>query len=195
MDDNSTTTTTNDPLDAATSQRLAKLRTMPVDTSRLDKLIQAKIPKPQIEAVRSSRPSILFRIRPLRAIAASIVMLGIVGVILWSLSGGAVMAAPDMMAKFHEDLVTQKVHTTQVASISDANKALAEEWTKNVEIPHVPSAHAMMCCMRSIEDKRVACVLLRSEGDGGGQVDGHEDAARREDDRARQHEVLRPDFR
>lgn len=148
-----------DNLDQATADRLARLRTMPVDTSHLDKLILAQIPRPQ-----SKQSSILFSMRTFRAIAASVLVFVMVGVIIFSLSGGAVMASPDMMATFHNDLVSGKVPAMEVSSITQANKALADQWNRGVELPQVPADHVMLCCMRTIKDKRVACVLMHSDG-------------------------------
>lgn len=150
-----------DDLDQATSQRLAKLRTMPVDTSRLDRIIQARIPRPEPDL---SRWSFMVHSRLLRTMAAGIATLAVIGVVLWSLSGGAVLASPDMMARFHEELLEGKVSAVQVDTIADANRALAEQWNHAVEIPDVPADHVMMCCMRYIKNKRVACVLLKNDG-------------------------------
>jgi hypothetical protein len=141
-------------LDEATSQRLAGLASMPVDTSRLDKLIESQIPRPR------SGIAALFQPRPVRAIAASLAMFGIIGVIVWSLSGGAVFASLDTMAQLHEDLVSGKIAAMKIDTIDDANKALSHI----VEIPQVPVEHVMMCCMQSVKNKRVACVVLQSEG-------------------------------
>ena len=146
-----------DRLDQATADRLMKLRSMPVDTSRLDHLIEAQIP-------RARTRSVLFRIGPLRAVAASLATIGMIGVIVWSLSGGAVLASPDMMAQFHRDMLSDKTMAIKVDTIAQANQAISEQWNNGVQIPQVPAEHVMMCCMRSIKDKRVACVLLQSDG-------------------------------
>jgi len=147
-------------LDAATSDRLRKLGARPVDTSRLDQLIAKQIPR----TPEQSRLSIFLHSRRLRAVAAGIGMLMMITVVVWSLSGGAVLASPDTMARFHEDLVSGKVAAMKVESIAGANQALADQWNKAVELPRVPVEHVMLCCMRNIKAKRVACVLLQSEG-------------------------------
>jgi hypothetical protein len=146
-----------DRLDQATADRLRRLGSMPVDTTRLDKLIQARIPRAQ------RRPSIFLTARPFRAIAASVLILVMVGVIILSLSGGAVLASPDKIAQFHEEMVSGRAGTP-VRSIEDANQKLAEQWNKSVQIPDVPNEHVMSCCIKTIEDKRVACVLLNCDG-------------------------------
>ena len=76
-------------LDRAVAGRLAKLRTMPVDTSRLDAAIRAQIPQPG----RDRRMRIGW-FRPFRAIAASITLLAILSAVLLSTSGGPACSLP-----------------------------------------------------------------------------------------------------
>ena len=151
--------TNNDRLDAATAARLARLRAMPMDTSALERSLRSAIPRQSSTRTRSW-------IRPLRA-AASIVLLGaIAAVILISTSGGEVMASPAQMAQLHEEIVSGKSHVQRVDSIDAANKFLAAQWSPGAApaVPDVPSEHVMACCMKSISDKRVACVLLKGHG-------------------------------
>jgi hypothetical protein len=145
-------------LDEATAQRLGKLRAMPVDTSHLDLRIADEIPR------RRVRTPLLRRRGWLRAVAASLGAVLILGAVMWSLSGGPVMASADMMAQFHSDMVSGQAGATPVTSIAEANQKLKHQWDHGVDLPRVPAEHVMMCCMRSIQDKRVACVLLQSEG-------------------------------
>ena len=98
------------PLDRATSRRLRKLSSLPVDTSRLDRMIEQQVPRE-----RSGRMWIL---RPLRAVAAGIAVIGLVGILLYSLSGGPAMASADLMAQMHNDLVSGKYHVMKVSSIA-----------------------------------------------------------------------------
>ena len=53
----------------------------------------------------------------------------------------------------------------QVDSIDEANKALAGQWPGGPTVPDAPQSHVMACCMKSVKDKKVACVLLKSEGE------------------------------
>src|SRR5215217_419277 len=110
----------NDPLrgdpqlDRAVERRLARLRTMPVDTSRLEKAILSQIPRPQAEQPAEQqqqqrqrmRIGWLAALRPLRAVAASFLLLSaVVAAVLLFSSGGQVLASPSQMAQMHEDLV------------------------------------------------------------------------------------------
>jgi hypothetical protein len=151
-------TTAHDPLEQATQARLGKLRSMPIDTTRLDLAMENLIPRPREGVAR------ILHMRPVKTAAAAIALVMMIGVVMWSLSGGAVLAAPDMMARFHQEMVAGQVQAIQVENISQANKALADQWEHSVQIPQVPDSHAMMCCMRTIDNKRVACVLLRTSG-------------------------------
>jgi hypothetical protein len=152
--------TQDERLDQATAARLAKLRSMPVDASRLERLIEARIPRP------AARPAIQLAewLRPFRAVAASLLIVGIIGALLFATSGGPVIASAADMAQFHDDMVSGRVAVTHVASIDAANKTLAAEWAQSPQIPNMPADHVMACCMRSVKNKKVACVLMEDSG-------------------------------
>jgi hypothetical protein len=159
-------------LDRAVERRLARLRTMPVDTSRLEKAILAQIPRPQNEepAEQQQRQRMrigwLTAIRPLRAVAASFLLLSavIAGVLLFS-SGGQALASASQMAQMHDDLVSGRTPVMQVSSIEEANRALSGAWPGGPSVPEAPQSHVMACCMKSVKGKKVACVLLHNEGE------------------------------
>ena len=146
----------NDRLDRATANRLAKLRDMPVDTSRIERMLRSQIPQP--------RPRRIAWLRPMSAVAASFAALAILAALLLSSSAGPVLASPAQMAKMHEDLVAGRTPVMQVSSIDAANKALSAQWPQSPQLPDVPQDHVMACCMKSVRNKNVACVLLKSEG-------------------------------
>jgi hypothetical protein len=152
--------TQDERLDQVTTARLARLRSMPVDTSRLERLIEAQIPRPMI------RPTIRLSqwLQPFRAVAAGLLIVGIIGALLFITSGGPVVASPTDLAQFHDDLVSGRVAVTHVASVAAANKTLAAQWAQSPQIPNMPADHAMACCMRSIKNKKVACVLIEDSG-------------------------------
>jgi hypothetical protein len=104
------------------------------------------------------------RWRPVRAVAASVAILVVIGAILLSSSGGPVLASAAQMAQFHEDMVAGRAPVMQVDSIAQANKSLAAQWPQSPMLPAVPQDHVMACCMKSVKNKKVACVLLKSEG-------------------------------
>jgi hypothetical protein len=58
--------------------------------------------------------------------------------------------------------VAGRVPVVQVDSIDAAGRALTAQWPQAPDLPDVPAEHVMACCMKSVKDKRVACVLLRT---------------------------------
>jgi hypothetical protein len=147
-------------LDLATADRLAKLRTMPVDTSGLEQFIHTQIPP-----VRRQLSARRIWFRPMRAVAAVLLVTGIVGAVLLTNSGGRALASPTQMAQMHDDIVSGRTPVMQVGSIFEANKALLSQWPDSPGIPAMAADHVMACCMKSVKNKKVACVLLKSEGE------------------------------
>ena len=144
----------------AVAGRLSKLRTMPVETGRLAAALQAEIPQP----VRQTRRA-WFSLRSVRAVAASILVLGtLAAVLLFTTMSRPALASPAQMARMHEELVSGKTPAVQVDSIEAANKVLAGEHPHFPALPDMPADHVMACCMTSVKDKKVACVLMKQEG-------------------------------
>jgi hypothetical protein len=153
-----------DPWQQAVSARLARLGTMSVDTSRLAAALAREIPRPQATC-RDGTRGVRLRLRPLRAVAASFVLIGaIVIALVLSTSSGPVLASPAQMAQLHEELVSGKVPAMRVESIDEANKALMGQSPHCPELPGIPADHAMACCMKSVKDKKVACLLMKRQG-------------------------------
>jgi hypothetical protein len=102
--------------------------------------------------------------RPVTAVAASITVLAIITAALLTTFSGEVMASPAQMAQFHQEIVSNKIAVTKVDSIEAAGQVLAKQSPGGPDLPLAPDAHVMACCMKSIKDRKVACVLLNSEG-------------------------------
>ena len=148
----------DEALNQAVSARLAKLRTMPVDTSNLDKALRAQIPS-------SRREWRILSFRPLRALAASVVLVSaIAAAIMLSASSGPALADAAQMAQVHQDIVAGRIPVMQVASIGEANRMLNSQSPGAPTLPQMPESHVMACCMKSVHNKMMACVLLKDEG-------------------------------
>ena len=146
--------------DEAISARLRRLSAMPVDLGSLQKALEREIPRREPQQQRA-----VFRLfRPLAAVAASIAVLAITIAALLMSSSNEVMASPAQMAQFHQEIVSNKIPVTKVDSIESASRALAEQSPGAPDLPRAPEAHVMACCMKSVKDKKVACVLLKREG-------------------------------
>jgi hypothetical protein len=106
--------------------------------------------------------------RSMRAVAASAAVLFLViSVLLYTLTA-PVSASAQTMAQLHEDLVAGRTPVVRVDSIAAANRALAAQWPESPGLPAVPEEHAMACCMKSVHNKHIACVLL--DGDSASAV-------------------------
>jgi hypothetical protein len=152
-------TPTSQRADEAISARLRKLSAMPVDLSRLQAHIESEVPRQQL------RRGVMMRLfRPIVAVAASITLFAVIATALLTTGSREVMASPAEMARFHRDIVANRIAVTKVDSIEAAGRVLADQWPETPDLPRAPEAHVMACCMKSIKDKKVACVLLSSEG-------------------------------
>src|SRR5438105_15401121 len=93
-----------DAPDQATSRRLARLRTMPVEMRRLEGVIRAAVPPvTEGEASAGARWSMAYFLRPMRA-AALLVLVATIALLLLMNSSGAALASTEQMARMHEDL-------------------------------------------------------------------------------------------
>lgn len=156
----------DDRLDTATARRLGRLGTMPVDTTRLesrlcDELGLASSAPTAADAARRGRVYAI--VHSARAIAASVAVLFLLGVVLLYTTTAPVSASPRAMVQLHQDLVSGRAAATQVDSIEAANRELAAQWPGSPALPGVPPQHVMACCMKSVDHKRVACVLLEGQ--------------------------------
>jgi hypothetical protein len=145
-------------LDEATSRRLAKLRTAPVDTSQLLKAVEAEIPHRQAR----SRSLKLTRLKPMRAVAASLLVFGLIVALIIHSSGGPVLASADTLARIHGEVLHRAgSHATSIDSISAANAVLAGKCPGLPAVPELPKYHVMSCCVHEMGRKKVACVAIQ----------------------------------
>lgn len=153
--------------DRAVAGRLAQLRTMPVDTTNLDRWIRVQIPRGQHDEVCGvvhERRGGLLRITPWRAVAAMVLAAVVVGALVWGTAGRPVMASSAEMMDFHNRMVSGAIAVTQVDSIGEASRVLASEWTELPKLPQMPQSHLMACCMTQINDRRIVGLLLQADG-------------------------------
>jgi hypothetical protein len=143
------------PIEIAKSDEPAEF----IDTSRLDAMIEMQIPRPH-----SSRVGRFLQIRAVRVAAIFIAVAGTIGLIYGSPSGRSVLASPELLAQFHEQLLGDNTNAVPVNSIDAANKALADVLHASMRIPQIPTIEVTKCDLQTIKDKPVACVLLQSGG-------------------------------
>ncbi len=146
-----------DAVEQAIADRLSRLKAIPVDASGLDRVFQEMLP-----GARRSVQAPWFR--PMRAVAAVLMVGALASGILLLTTGQQVLASPAVMARMHRDLVAGHVPVTRVATIDEASHILAMGGDNHPDLPQAPDAHVMACCMREIKDRKVACVLLEEAG-------------------------------
>ena len=147
--------------DQAIATRLRRLSTAPVDLTRLEAKLRGQIPRRRPTA---AGPLLMRLMRPASALAASVMVLVLVAALVLNGSSGEAMALPTQMAQVHRDMVEGRVAVTRVDSIDAASVVLAKSGPGVPGLPQAPEAHVMACCMKSVSNKKVACVLLNSEG-------------------------------
>lgn len=152
----------DDGWDAAVSARLRRLGSSPVDTSNLEQSLAIELEPAHPTTNRAWWAGAL---RPVRAIAASLVLLAsIVTAIMLTASSGPVYAQPAQMAAMHRELVGGKGTMMRVDSVDAAKRALAGQWAHSPGLPELPERQVMACCLRQMDNKKVACVLLNDGG-------------------------------
>jgi len=139
----------------AMARRLARLGTLPVDTTRLDQALRAQLPG-QPAAPR-------YWLRRALTIAASLMLLA--ALLIGLLQERAVQASPDFLAQVHQELVTGKMISIHAASVEAANAAIAAENHHFPTLPQMPGCCRMdCCCMKKIKNKNLSCMLLFDQG-------------------------------
>lgn len=151
-----------DELDAAIAARLRKLRSMPVDTSGLERALAMHL-DPLANPSTRSRSWWAGVVKP-RAVAASVALIAVlVTVVMLTTSSGPAYADPAQMATMHRELVGGTSSVMRVNSIEEAERALASELPESSGASGMPEDHVMACCLRRIEGKKISCVLLNDE--------------------------------
>jgi len=149
------TNSPKDRLDEATSRRLSQLRSMPVDLSALTRRIEASIPKPATHR----RLHLSRWLRPMRAVAASVLVMGLIGALIVASSTGPALASADALAQIHQEAVGMS-HESSVNTIDAANAILAQKAPGNPTMPAMPDHPIMSCCVHQLGRKMLSCVTL-----------------------------------
>ncbi len=148
-------------LDQATRNRLAKLATVPVETHELERRLRAAVAQetdsPVQQSFRFNRAAWL---RPVSALAAALLLAGLLGLLVMSLGQSPTIAAPADLAQLHKENTTGHAKVTPVTSIDQARAVLAGKW---VDMPDIPMPNDMQlhaCCVHDFLDSKVVCVFL-----------------------------------
>ena len=129
-----------DRLDRATSARLAKLASRPVDTSELERRLEQALGNDIAQEPVKTALRLQAWWRPITAAAAAILIVVTIG---WlALDGGAspAMAAPAELAQIHFDVAKGLSPHLEVTSVEEANQLLAKQSNGMVPVPELPGA-------------------------------------------------------
>lgn len=130
----------DNPLDRATSQRLQRLSSMPVDTTRVDAWMKAQFGPDDTESVESR---MRLRGRSIASIAAVIAVAVLIGVM--SLSGTDVAAAPLELNEVHERVTAGSIASVAAADLADAQRQL-KALVDGASRPNGDYPNGVRCC-------------------------------------------------
>lgn len=154
-------------LDQATQGRLARLAAMPVDTSKLQSRLRQAMTRPQAGA---GSPMLIRRLMHWpAAVAAAILVTALVGVLfLANVGASPALAAPAEMAQLHEHLTGQGAPTIAASDMDQVRREINRQWSDapglpGLSGPQAPAQHVMACCIRHVQGRKVACVLLQGK--------------------------------
>lgn len=148
----------NDP-DSATTRRLAKLRAIPVDTSRLERSIRSQIPE-----LTSGGMTRRHWLRLSRGVAAGLLLTGLLVTAFISSSSGPAVASSVALAEIHDEVVSGQAPLTPVTSIAAASATIEAQWRSSPDLPYMAQGEAMSCCVHLMGRKKIAIVSFLSDG-------------------------------
>lgn len=145
--------------DTAIVSRLRKLRHRPLDMTVLERRVRSAIP--QRNSVEASR--VWWR-TPLRAIAASLVIVAAVVAAVLTTHPRPVLASPVDLSRIHRISTTSASPAGEANGIRSANEALAAQWPDCPRVPEIPAAVVMGCQTHLLGGKRLGSVALTLDG-------------------------------
>jgi len=156
-----------DRMDDAVKDRLAQLRTRPVDISTLQAALEQALPQSASSAtlLKSSAARVLLwrKWRMLSSSAAAILIaLALSWVVLSTTSSQAVASPPDL-AQIHYDVAHGLSPHMQVTTIPQANAILADQSNEHVPLPAMPG-QIQSCCLHQHAGTSMTCAMIEMNG-------------------------------
>lgn len=148
---------TDHNLDRAIAERLAKLRSMPIEVCQLEGRLKAVLP-----ALRR-RPR-AFSWRPATmALAAGITFVALMLGVLFALLAQPQTVSAGDLARIHREVLAEKPAAQRVSTTEEVNQVLHSVW------PQAPVMTAVglpvrSCCVHAVGRKRMACMSLLLNG-------------------------------
>lgn len=154
---------TQNKLDQATSARLGKLASKPVDTSHLAEHLQTLMR----DVVQQDEPQTLriptwLRWRPMSA-AAMILITVMLGLLVMQNTTQPVIAAPAGLAQIYHEVSGDMAEQMKVTSVEQANAMLAAQAKGAMPVPDLPG-QMQSCCLHEHKGVTLTCVSLQRNG-------------------------------
>jgi len=145
-------------LDSATSQRLAKLGQQPIDTSALEKRLDAAMSESPAEPLTLHLRRWL---SPVAGVAASLLI--VVGLYLAiSSGGGQAQAAIVELSQLHHDIVAGRIPLTPAETVEQANTWIADQAESAPQLPaDLGQVRVQSCCLADVQGDLVAVAVLQ----------------------------------
>jgi len=140
-------------LDHVTSQRLARLSTLPVDTLRLEQRLSK-----HLEHGKSANP-LMLRWRPAASIAAAVLIAVLIGVM--SLTGPSAMASTMELSRVHQEVALGTLPAIVVADVSEARTELAALVQGSPRPTGDYPQRVRCCCGQELAGEQLAFIKMR----------------------------------
>jgi len=152
--------------DRATSERLSRLATRPVDVSRLEQRFERVLREATADTPEARGPTRLALRRwwaPIAGVAAAAVVVASLAVI--AIDGGATpaRAAPLALAQLHRDLSSGRLNELAVSSVAEANALLADQARGAAPIPDLPG-RMRSCCLAEHAGATLTMAMIERGG-------------------------------
>ena len=143
--------------------RLGRLRSMPVDTSGLERRFEALLDPSRAGGATAVRS---WRI-PARAAwsglaAAAVLLAATVSVVLLATPDQAI-ASPAAMARLHGQIVSGELEMTPAGGMDEARRLIRTRWQDAPALPSLPADHVSACRLLSARGQPVAAILFEHE--------------------------------
>lgn len=166
-----------DRIDQATSSRLAKLGSCPVDPTALQQTLEqalnaatqatnqdASAQPPSAQSSPSNLRLLCQRWwRPLASCAAAILVAITLGWLVLGNNTSRALAAPAELAQIHYDVAHGLSPHMSVSSIEQANAILKEQSDDHVPLPPMPG-ELQSCCLHHHVGTLMTCAMIKDQG-------------------------------
>ncbi len=156
----------------ATRQRLARLGSIPVDTTRLEARLNKAFEAYQPAIPVSSSPAVHWW-RPIYRIAAVFAVVGLIGLLFVSMGGNPAIASVTELVRIHQEAVAGESDLMPADNFTEAAGLIHDQWAKAPKIPEPRVGRVIASCLHELASREVACLKLELRGQPITMVVGH----------------------